>query len=477
VLADVLSHATQVGANTAINFGAGDVLTLQNVNVNNLAASDFIFNSPPVNHVPVVTASNTTGAVGQVLAVSSLFSASDADNDALYFNFWDNTASGSSGHFSIGGVAQGANQCIGVSAAGLANTTFVVGSVSDSLFVRAFDGSAWSDWTTFQVTPVITNHVPVVTASNTTGAVGQVLAASSLFNASDADNDTLYFNFWDNTASGSSGHFNIGGVAQGANQCIGVSAAGLANTTFVVGSVSDSLFVRAFDGSAWSDWTTFQVSPTVTNHVPIVTATNTTGAVGQVLAASSLFNASDADNDTLYFNFWDNTASGSSGHFNIGGVAQGANQCIGVSAAGLANTTFAVGSVSDTLFVRAFDGSAWSDWTTFQVSPAVTNHAPVVSASDATATAGQVLAASSLFNASDADNDTLYFNFWDDTASGSSGHFSIGGVAQGASQCIGVSAAGLANTTFVAGSVSDSLYVRAFDGSVWSDWQHFSVLV
>jgi hypothetical protein len=82
-----------------------------------------------------------------------------------------------------------------------------------------------------------------------------------------------------------------------------------------------------------------------------------------------------------------------------------------------------------------------------------------------------------MFSASDADNDMLYFNFWDGTASDSSGYFKLNEVAQGTNQCIGVSAADLANATFVVGSVSDSLYVRAFDGTVWSDWQQFSLLV
>jgi len=61
MLADVLSHATQVGAATVINFGAGDILTLQNVTMGNLAAGDFIFSGSPQ---PDLTASNLllTGA-------------------------------------------------------------------------------------------------------------------------------------------------------------------------------------------------------------------------------------------------------------------------------------------------------------------------------------------------------------------------------------------------------------------------------
>jgi Ca2+-binding RTX toxin-like protein len=42
-LADIQSHATQQGANTVINFGNGDIITLQNVVLANLVAGDFIF--------------------------------------------------------------------------------------------------------------------------------------------------------------------------------------------------------------------------------------------------------------------------------------------------------------------------------------------------------------------------------------------------------------------------------------------------
>ena len=44
-LADIQSHATQQGANTFIDFGGGNTITLQNVTLSNLVASDFAFNT------------------------------------------------------------------------------------------------------------------------------------------------------------------------------------------------------------------------------------------------------------------------------------------------------------------------------------------------------------------------------------------------------------------------------------------------
>ncbi|MBR1277074.1 S-layer family protein [Bradyrhizobium sp. AUGA SZCCT0283] len=55
-ISDVLAHATQVGADTVIDFGGGDTITLTNVTKADLSADDFIFG------VPAVVAVTTSGA-------------------------------------------------------------------------------------------------------------------------------------------------------------------------------------------------------------------------------------------------------------------------------------------------------------------------------------------------------------------------------------------------------------------------------
>ena len=60
------------------------------------------------------------GDANQNIAASSLFSVSDADGDAITkYQFWDSTSDPLSGHFVVGGVAQGTNQYIDVTAAQL----------------------------------------------------------------------------------------------------------------------------------------------------------------------------------------------------------------------------------------------------------------------------------------------------------------------------------------------------------------------
>src|SRR3954447_18585959 len=46
-LSDALSHATQAGADTVLDFGNGDTLTLQNVTKTSLTTEDFVLHTDP----------------------------------------------------------------------------------------------------------------------------------------------------------------------------------------------------------------------------------------------------------------------------------------------------------------------------------------------------------------------------------------------------------------------------------------------
>jgi len=431
----------------------------------------------PADHTPVAAASDLTAMHSQNLAVTRLFSASDPDGDTITkYQFWDSTVDATSGHFAVGGIAQGTNQNIDVTAAQLAGTTFQSGLISDDLWVRAFDGTQWGTWQEFHVN-VPANHTAVATASDFAATHNQKIAASNLFSASDTDGDAITkYQFWDSTDDALSGHFVVGGIAQGTNQNIDVTAAQLASITFQSGSGSDDLWVRAFDGAAWGGWAEFHVNAPV-NVVPVAAASDVTTMHYQNLAVTSLFNVSDANGDTITkYQFWDSTDDTASGHLMVGGIAQGVNQNIDVTAAQLSSTTFQSGSASDDLWVRAFDGTQWGNWKEFHVNvPA--NHAPVATASDVMASShNQNIAASGQFSVSDADGDAIAkYQFWDSTTDPSSGHFVVGGIAQGTNQNIDVTAAQLASTTFQSASVTDDLWVRAFDGTDWSTWREFHV--
>ena len=207
----------------------------------------------PVNHAPVVSVPNPTvnAVAGQTLQMSTLVSATDADNDALAYTFFDATPGG--GHFVVGGVEQAAGQIFAVTAAQLAQTTFVpAANASDDLLVGATDGHVFSGWSNLHVNGPV-NHAPVVSVPNSTvnAAAGQTLQMSTLVSATDADNDALAFTFYDANPGG--GHFEVNGVEQAAGQIFAVTAAQLAQTTFVpAANASDDLLVGATDGHVFS---------------------------------------------------------------------------------------------------------------------------------------------------------------------------------------------------------------------------------
>jgi hypothetical protein len=107
----------------------------------------------------------------------------------------------------------------------------------------------------------------------------------------------------------------------------------------------------------------FTVTAQTVDTPPVVTPTNSNiaASAGRIFAASSLFTASDPDGDAItQYDFWD--TGGGGGHYLVNGVIQPTSREIYVSAAQLAQTTYQSGNGTDTLWVRANDGTQWSTW-------------------------------------------------------------------------------------------------------------------
>ena len=434
---------------------------------------EFHVNVAP-NRAPMVTAPDFSAARGQIIGASTLFSASDADGDNLLYFFSDNTAGAASGHFTVNGVEQAAGTTFAVNAAQLAQTTFTAGAGSaDDLFVNVYDGTTFSGPKEFHVNLPV-NHAPTVTAPDFSASNGQVVNASTLFSANDVDGDNLLYFFYDNSADPASGHFTVNGAVQAAGTTFAVTQAQLAQTTFTAGAgTSDDLFVNVYDGTTFSGPKEFHVNTPV-NQAPTVTAPDFSASKGQVVNASTLFSANDANGDSLLYFFYDNSADPASGHFTVNGAVQAAGTTFAVTAAQLAQTTFTAGlSASDDLFVNVYDGSAFSGPKEFHVN--VVNNAPTVTATNQTAHSGDVLNASSLFSANDADGDSLLYFFYDNSAAPTSGHFDVNGVVQAAGTTFAVTQAQLAQTHFVAGTTGDDLFVNVWDHAAFSGPKEFHV--
>ena len=288
---------------------------------------------PNNNHAPTISlpsgANVTASGPGQSIAFASLFSGSDADNDPLSYFLYDGTPAANSGHWVVNGAIVAAGIIFPVSAAELAQTTFVTGTsgTADELYVQDFDGQAYSGWNAHVHVAVPSNSAPTISLPSgpnvTASGPGQSIAFSSLFSGSDADNDPLTYYLYDGSPAANSGHWSVNGTTVGAGVIYQVSAAQLAQTKFVTGAsgTADELYVQGYDGKAYSGWNAHvhvavpnnNVAPTIS--LPSGSAVQATA--GQSLAASGLFSGSDVNGDTLSYYIYDSNAAGNSGHFEI----------------------------------------------------------------------------------------------------------------------------------------------------------------
>jgi hypothetical protein len=422
--------------------------------------------------------------------LSSLVSVNDAENDAIIkYQLWDSSRDPNSGHFMMNGQILAAGTVIDLTPAEFAQTSFITGRTGDSLQIRAFDGISWSaadnaPWSPFTIT-VPANSPPTLSPTPPPGVIGGFPNTSitlsdmlSLINMADADGDAITrVQLWDSTANPFSGHWSINGIAQSASSVIDIDASQIAQVSFDTGRVSDNLQIRVFDGIDWSAADNAAWSPftfVVTNTAPAVGTSSPTPEHGRTLLPSDLFFVGDGDGDPITrYQLWDSTRDPDSGHFVVNGQVQAAGTIIDLTPAQLAQTVFVTGKVSDSLQVRAFDGLEWSaadnaPWSPFAVT--VTPYtSPSLTTSDVNTTPGQTLALSSLFSVSDPDGDSMTrYQLWDSTADSNSGHWVVNGVAKSASTVIDITAAQFSQTSFLTGTVGDSLQIRAFDGISWS---------
>ena len=318
---------------------------------------------------PVVSVTNQwTVSLAQTFAASTLFSATDPAGTALtQYAFWDTGSGGA--HFLLNGVAQSTNQAIDVTAAQLSQLTYQSGSGADTLWVQAYNGTQWSAWSNaFTVTGPIDSG-PVETVSNLTATHDQSIAASSLFSYSNPyGNAATEYDFWDAGTGG--GHFVLGsipalGTALPANQDNIVSAAQLSNLTYEAGSGADTLWVRANDGTTWGTWSpAFTVTAPVDTG-PVVTPTNAdiSSFAGQTFNVNSLIAYSDPFGSTATeYDVWNAGTGG--GEFLFKGTPLPANQDNIIPAWQLwgGDVSYKVGSGSDTLWIKANDGTTWGAW-------------------------------------------------------------------------------------------------------------------
>ena len=239
------------------------------------------------------------------------------------------------------------------------------------------DGSASNGASNVATSALLVPTTPVVTAAaaDVNATPSESFAASALFSASDAEGEPiLSYEVEDENSGPSHGFWVLNGAVLPNGQMTTLTAAQLSALSFVAGSastpVSDTLEVAASDAAGFGPFTTFTVTAAAhaSTSAPTVTAANELQAPNLALAGSSLFSGTAFGGNTITsYEVEDTTPD--SGHWVFNGTVEPTNQIIDVTVAQLAQLTFDTGYGSDTLMVRANDGTQWGNSTTFTVTP------------------------------------------------------------------------------------------------------------
>ena len=459
-----------------------------------------------IDRSPVVTAANVALTPGQTSAgAASLFTATDPDGNAITtYGFIDTGP----GHFVLNGVTEPNNQEIDVSSAQLSQLIYQSGAGVDTLQIRVNDGTLWSNWTSFTVTPA-----PVVTVAATTSEAIQGGAAIALltgtpniadFGQTDLQSATITIVNGSGNAV-TSDHLYVNGVQNG-SVGNGVTASWNATTDTLtltgiatiavyetllgevtyqdtgtdlstVGHPERNVTWAVFDGTTSFD-TTSQVTidrpPAANNDA----ASDAAGSTMTATAASGVLSIdSDLDGDKLTVTGVSDAASGAG---SVGNPLAGVYGHLTLNADGsysyVANNLSAIDSApagshpQDIFTYTVNDGNGGTATAELTIT---IDRPPVVTAANVALNTGQTsIAASSLFTASDPDGNTITMYGFMDTGPG---HFVLDGVAQPDNQAIDVTAAQLSELTYQSGAGVDTLQVQVNDGTLSSNWATFTV--
>jgi hypothetical protein len=360
--------------------------------------------------------------------------------------------------------------------------------IASGTYYLAAASDVYSDLGTYKLsatdTTALTNHAPVVSASDINATKGQSLAATNLFSVTDADHHVITsYQFYDNTPGGTSGHFVVNGVVQPAWNPIDVTAAQFGQTTFEAGvsGSSDDLWVRAFDGIDWSAWKEFHVT-IPPNHAPTTTVSNHSVHINEWANIAGWISFTDADNDAAtQYQFWygDTSPSAAKLWTPDSGYHPALNN-LTVSAADLGNVWAggATAAGSETMWVRAFDGLDWSNWTSFTLTTEP-NHPPVATIDDHSIQINGWSTIASWISYSDVDNNAAtQYQFWyGDTSPSAAKIWTPASGYHPALNNLTVSAADVVNVWVGGGTApgTETMWVRAFDGINWSNWDSFQL--
>ncbi|WP_231704120.1 M10 family metallopeptidase [Cochlodiniinecator piscidefendens] len=447
-------------------------------NVEQLRFNDQTVALTSSNTAPVATLENLELAPGAWSQIGLAVAYSDADNDAATQyqvsgtgTFW---LTGSGVIDASSGYTLTAEQLSGLWVQGAANTG------AQTLRIRANDGTEWGAWDNFTLTTSAPNTRPVTTVDDISVVANTRTSLASLVNYSDADSDAVtQYEVWD--ASGENSFWLQGTGLVDATSGYTLTSAQLASLSVQGDSSagSQTLWIRASDGEDWSAWDSFTLTttadPSAGNVAPVATIEDLSLDPNAWNLIGNAVTYSDANNDAAtQYEIWDNQGTNSFWVQGVGTVnaASGyeitADQLAGLWVQGAAS------GGTQTLWIRANDGTEWGAWDSFDLTTTgASNATPTVAVADLALDTGQTTNISANVNYSDGDSDAAtQYEIWDDVGGNS---FLLNGSAIDASAGYTLSASELSGLGLQSDATNgtQTLWIRVNDGTEWSAWDSF----
>jgi hypothetical protein len=239
--------------------------------ISTASASGTILNddatAPRAAALAAITSLRTGGATS--VALSSLFTVTlDPSDTVLRYEVIDGNAAADSAYVAVGGVAQTGGNVLSLTPAQFASATINMGSVAsnDTLILRVVGNMGGTSNTATDVIVSTPASRPAVLSD-----VWVSFAGGSLHQGSElvvvADNGGAAisaYEFMDMDAGSSGGSLMLAGVEQSAYNSVRVLASQLSTLTYRMSASAgeDTLYVRANNGMAWSEWAVVSVNST-----------------------------------------------------------------------------------------------------------------------------------------------------------------------------------------------------------------------
>ncbi|MEM1298437.1 MAG: LamG-like jellyroll fold domain-containing protein [Pseudomonadota bacterium] len=288
---------------------------------------------------------------------SDIVNISDEEGDALTeIDLWDSYGSDAwwvDGDFidASGGVSVEADADIWLQAD--------VAASSQVLWARASDARGQGEWASFNFT---TNLPPEVAMADQTVENDQWVRLSDVLSVDDTAGDgTMAYGVWD--SYGGNNWWADGGYVDAS---AGYETTNLSSVWFQGDTVSSeqTLWVRVHDGDAWSEWDSFVLTTDRPNTAPISAVDDQVVQTEQWIRLSDVLTIEDPDpgDAMMLYEVWDGI--GGDNWWADGGYVDAST---GYETADLQRIWFQgdAEAGSQTLWVRAHDGEAWSEWDSF----------------------------------------------------------------------------------------------------------------